>query len=138
MTNPFWGKRKTDEPIWHGPRVGDWGEMLKWDPESRKKVETILDAMDWPQLIIFRYDGSDRVVAPLVLGMSSVGNGLLRGFQLEGVSKGSVKQGWRVYQLTKMEGLEDFQDFFEAKDLKFDEFYPWEYFVFGTLEGGIP
>ena len=133
MPNPDWGKRKTDEPIWEGPRVVEDWELGVFDEETRFKIQTILDAMDWPQVIIFRYGDSDRVVAPFVIGVSSEGNPLMRGYQLEGVSRSGKGEGWRVFQVRKMENVENHQDFFDPEDFDFDEIYPWIYKVFKML-----
>ena len=87
MGNPAWEKKATDEPIYEGVRAQDLGDLYDYDRETISKIQTIIDAMDWPQLIIFRYGDSDRVVAPFVVGVSSEGNPLIRGYQLEGVSR---------------------------------------------------
>lgn len=133
MTNPQWGKRATDEPIWEGPRVGLEEEFGGESEEVRFFISVILDAMDWPQLIVFRYDGLDRVVAPFVVGVSSEGNPLLRGFQLEGGSRSGKVGGWRVFQIRKIKDVENYQDFFNKEDFKFDDVYPWIYKVYKML-----
>lgn len=133
MTNPQWGKRKTDPPIWEGPRVAEDWEITKFDSEITAKIQIIYDAMDWPQLIFFRYDGFDRVVAPFVLGESSEENPLLRGYQLEGDSRSGKGEGWRVFQIKKMEDLDNYQDFFYTDEFDFDDVYPWIYKVFKML-----
>lgn len=133
MPNPAWGKRATDEPIWEGPRVFEAADLSSFSADDRSKLETILDAMDWPQLIIFNYDGSDRVVAPFVVGLSSVGNPLMRGYQVEGGSRSGKGAGWRVFQIRKMEEVDNHQDFFNKDDFKFDEVYPWTFKVLKML-----
>jgi len=133
MSHPEWEKKSTDEPIWEGPRVLEEWELADYDEETRFKIETILDAMDWPQLLIFKYGDSDRVVAPFVVGVSSEGNPLLRGYQLEGVSRSGKGEGWRVFQIKKIENLENHQDFTIPEDFEFDRVYPWLYKVYKTL-----
>lgn len=133
MSRADWEKRKTDEPIWEGPRVVKEWELGVFDSDTIFKIQTILDAMDWPQLIIFRYDDSDRVVAPFVVGVSSEGNPLLRGYQLEGISRSGKGEGWRVFQIRKMEKVENHQDFTIPEDFEFDEIYPWIYKVYKML-----
>ena len=137
MTNPDWGKKKTDEPIYTGIRGEEFEEIGEFPPETQFKIETILEAMDWQQLIVFRYGESDRVVAPFVVGMSSDLNPLMRGYQLEGISRSGKGAGWRVYQINKMEGLENHQDFFNPDEFDFDEYYPWTYWTIATLESSI-
>jgi hypothetical protein len=133
MTNPSWGKRKTDEPFWEGPRVAEDIDLSGFSDETQIKIQIILDAMDWPQLIVFNYDGSGRVVAPFVVGVSRDGNPLLRGYQLEGVSRSGKGAGWRVFQIRKMSDLDNYQDFFYKEDFDFDEIYPWTYKVLRML-----
>jgi len=91
--------------------------------------------MEWPQLIIFRYGDSDRVAAPFVLGVSSEGNPLMRAYQLEGISRSGKGEGWRVFQIRKMEKVENHQDFVNAEDFDFNQLYPWTYKVIGMLKG---
>jgi hypothetical protein len=133
MTNPAWEKKATDEPIWQGPTEAEAEAIALFDSDTRFKILTILEAMQWPQLIIFKYSESDRVVAPFVVGVSSEGNPLMRGFQLEGVSRSGKGAGWRVFQINKMERVETHQEFFNADDFDFDEFYPWIYGVIKML-----
>lgn len=133
MSNQAWEKKSTDPPIWQGPTEAEAEAIALFDPDTRFKILTILEAMDWPQLIIFKYGESDRVVAPFVVGVSSQGNPLLRGFQLEGVSRSGKGEGWRVFQLKKMENVENHQDYFDAEDFDFDEYYPWTYKVIKML-----
>lgn len=133
MSNPAYQKRREDLPIWEGPRVAEDWEMAYLSHPDQIKIELILDAMDWPQLIVFMYDGSDRVVAPFVIGVSSEGNPLLRGYQIEGVSRSGKTEGWRVFQISKMENLANHQDYFYPGDFDFDQFYPWIYKVYKML-----
>jgi len=133
MSNPAWNKKSTDEPIYGGPRAQDLGDFYGYSEETISKIQTIFDAMDWPQLIVFKYGDSDRVVAPFVIGVSSEGNPLMRGYQLEGVSRSGKGAGWRMFQIKKMERVENHQDFFKAEDFDFDRNYPWTYEVFKML-----
>lgn len=133
MTHPEWEKKRTDEPIYEGVRAADFEELKDLGEEIIFKVQTIFDAMEWPQLIVFGYGDSDRVVAPFVIGVSSEGNPLMRGYQLEGVSRSGKGEGWRVFQIRKMENLENYQEFFDKEDFAFDGVYPWIYKVFKML-----
>lgn len=133
MSKPQWEKQRGEIEAYEGPRGADFVDLGEFDSETQIKIQTILDAMDWPQLIVFRYGDSDRVVAPFVVGVSSEGNPLLRGYQLDGVSRSGKVGGWRVFQIRKMENLENYQEFFNADDFDFDEFYPWIYKVFKML-----
>jgi len=133
MSNPAYVKADPEKWPSEGVRVADPWQMGDFDLETKLKMQTILDAMTWPQLIIFRYGDSDRVVAPFVVGVSSEGNPLMRGYQLEGNSRSGKGAGWRVFQVGKMEKVENHQDFFNADDFDFDETYPWIYKVFKML-----
>lgn len=133
MSRAEWEKTGVEAPVYKSVRVAEYPELGYFDYETQVKIETILDAMDWPQLIVFQYDGSDRVVAPFVVGVSSEGNPLLRGFQLEGISRSGKGPGWRVYQIMKMVKVENHWDYFRASDFDFDRSYPWTFKVFKML-----
>jgi hypothetical protein len=133
MPNPAYVKADPEKWPSEGVRVAEEIDLEPFDSETRVKIQTILDAMDWPQIVIFHYGESDRVVAPFVVGVSSKGNPLLRGYQLEGNSRSGKGAGWRVFQIGKMEKVENHQDFFNADDFDFDEIYPWIYKVFKML-----
>lgn len=133
MPNPAYVKSEPGKWAGEGVRVAPIGELGLLDSSSQVKIETILEAMDWPQLIIFRYGESDRVVAPFVVGVGSDGNPLMRGYQLEGTSRSGKSVGWRVFQVYKMENVENHQDYFNADQFDFDRTYPWIYKVFKML-----
>jgi len=133
VSNPAYKKRREDPPIWQGPRVAEEWELGIYTIELRDKIITILEAMDWPRVIIFQYGESDRVVAPFVIGVSSEGRPLMRGYQLEGDSKSGKGEGWRVFKVEKMLYVDTHQDFFYIEDFDFDRWYPWIYKVYKML-----
>lgn len=133
MTNPAYVKSVPGQWASEGVRGAELFELAGVGSDAQIKIKVILEAMDWPQLIIFRYDGSDRVVAPFVIGLSKEGNPLMRGYKMEGVSRSGKGAGWRVFQINKMENVESFQDFFRKEDFDFDEKYPWIYKVLKML-----
>ena len=133
MPNPQWEKVRGEKVPYEGPRIGELEDFTLLDPETQFKIQTIIDAMEWPQLIVFGYDGFERVVAPFVVGVSSEGNPLLRGYQIEGESRSGKGAGWRVFQVNKMVNVENHQDFFNRDDFDFDDFYPWTHKVFKML-----
>lgn len=122
-----------NSPPYEGVRLGEQGDVDNLSSESLYKIETILEAMEWPQLIIFLYDGTDRVVAPFVIGVSKDGNPLVRGFQLEGLSRSGKVGGWRVFQVQKILNLENHQEYFYPDEFDFERGYPWIYKVFKML-----
>lgn len=133
MPKAEWEKVKGEKVLYEGPRAGELEDFTKLDKETQSKILTIMEAMEWPQLIIFNYDGFDRVVAPFVIGVSREGNPLLRGYQIEGDSRSGKGAGWRVFQINKMVNVENHQDYFDKGDFDFDEFYPWTHKVFKML-----
>jgi len=133
MSRTEWDKVRGETEEWEGPREAYLEQVDDFGVETAAKIRTILDAMDFQQLIVFRYSDSDRVVAPFVVGVSSEGNALMRGYQVEGVSKSGKGPGWRVYQIKKMEKVANYFEFFNVDDFEFDEFYPWTYKVFKML-----
>lgn len=136
MSNPAYVKSEPGKWAREGVREAYREDLDNLEETSKLKLYRILEAMEWPQLIVFHYGESDRVVAPFVVGVSSEGNPLLRGYQLEGNSRSGKGEGWRVFQVRKMERVETFQDFFNAQDFDFDASCPWLYKVFKMLEGG--
>ncbi len=133
MPNPAYVKSEPGKWASEGVRVLEEVDLSGFDSDTLTKIQTIFDAMDWPQLIIFHYGDSDRVVAPFVVGVSSEGNPLMRGYQLEGNSRSGKGAGWRVFQVRKMENVENHQEYFNKEDFDFDEFYPWIYKTFKML-----
>jgi len=133
MSKPGWEKKGVDEPAYKGVRAADFEEIGFFDEGTQIKIESILDAMVWGQVIVFRYGDCDRVVAPFVVGVSSEGNALMRGYQLEGASRSGKGEGWRVFQIQKMAEVENHWDFFEPDEFVFNDLYPWTYRVFATL-----
>ena len=129
MSNPEYNKRKTDEPIWEGPRIVESEDLFAIDDLDKINFEIIFEAMEYKNLIVFEYKESSRVVAPFVLGISSEGNPLVRGYQLEGVSRSGKGAGWRVFQLKEMQEVEKHWDFFIPEEFDFDRIYPWTYKV---------
>jgi hypothetical protein len=133
MAGTGWDKKRTDKPYYLGVRAAGLYELGLLSSVDQDIVDTVLEAMAWGQLIIFRYGDSDRVVAPFVLGASSDWKPLLRGYQLEGSSRSGKGPGWRVFQVEKISLIDNFQDFFDPDEFVFNETYPWTYYVFATL-----
>jgi hypothetical protein len=133
MAGTGWDKKRTDKPYYLGVRAAGLYELGLLSSVDQDIVDTVLEAMAWGQLIIFRYGDSDRVVAPFVLGASSDWKPLLRGYQVEGSSRSGKGPGWRVFQVEKISLIDNFQDFFDPDEFVFNELYPWTYYVFATL-----
>jgi len=136
MPNPAYVKSEPGKWAREGVREAYREDLDALEDESKLKIYRILEAMEWPQLVVFHYGESDRLVAPFVVGVSGYGNPLMRGYQLEGNSRSGKGEGWRTFQIFKMENLENYQEFFNQEDFDFDVSYPWIYKVFKMLEGG--
>lgn len=133
MSNPFYVKSVPGKWASEGIRVASEESYKSIGYNEQTKIIKIIEAMEWPKLIVFRYDDSDRVVAPFVVGVSSEGVPLMRGYQLEGISRSGKGAGWRVFKVSKMENVEDYQEFFDASDFDFNRFYPWVWEVYKML-----
>uniref|UniRef100_A0A7V3KN03 WYL domain-containing protein n=1 Tax=candidate division WOR-3 bacterium TaxID=2052148 RepID=A0A7V3KN03_UNCW3 len=120
-------------PPYEGVRVAQWSDFIGLDDLDWLNIEDILNALEWQELITFEYKGRDRLVAPFVFGVSSEGNALMRGYQLEGSSRSGKGAGWRVYQVRELSMLDLYGEWFEAEDFDFDRKYPWIYKVFKML-----
>lgn len=133
MPNPNYVKAKWGAWAQEGIREIFEDELSTYGEAVTEKLRVIHEAMSWEQLIIFNYSGGDRVVAPFVIGASSEGVALMRGYQLEGLSRSGKPVGWRVFKVSEMLHVENHQDYFRAEDFDFKRFYPWIYKVFKML-----
>jgi hypothetical protein len=133
VSRPEWERKGPAETLYDAVRAADIPDFSDLEDYVKDEIQFIFDAMDWPQLIVFKYGDSDRLVAPYVVGVSSEGNPLLRGYQLEGISRSGKGPGWRVFQIRKMNYLDNAGDYFSKEDFPFDEFYPWVYKVIKML-----
>jgi hypothetical protein len=66
------------------------------------------------RLITFYYEGLPRIVAPAAHGqLRRTGAHALRGYQVGGATKSSVRQLWRVFLVDKMGQVTLADEFFE-------------------------
>lgn len=63
---------------------------------------TICQAIRGRFVISFFYDGGVRNVEPHVHGTSTAGNDLVRAFQVSGHSQSAERQGWKLFDISKM------------------------------------
>lgn len=75
--------------------------------------QNVIDAMKNQNVIKFYYDGELRVVEPHCYGVTTAGNEGLRAFQIGGYSS-TGKFGWKMYDLSKADGLTVTEDQFEG------------------------
>ncbi|MBB3229105.1 putative DNA-binding transcriptional regulator YafY [Luteibacter sp. Sphag1AF] len=57
------------------------------------------------RLLIFTYDGTERIVEPHIYGVDARGEPLLSAYQVEGGSRSGQPAGWRLFRMDKMIGL---------------------------------
>lgn len=75
----------------------------------------IIAAIKNRNLIEFSYDNKHRVVEPHCFGVTTKGNEVIRAFQIDGYSS-SGKLGWKLYNLSKMDGLNILDETFDIRD----------------------
>ncbi len=68
-------------------------------------VASICDAIRDRAIVEFEYDGGMRTVEPHAHGISTAGHEVVRGYQVEGFSRSGNPEGWRLYDIFKIEGL---------------------------------
>lgn len=133
MSNPAYVKSVPGKWAAEGVRAADRSDWADLGEDDVEKIQLILEAMEWPQLIVFSYDELDRVVAPFVVGISSEGVPLMRGYQLQGASRSGKPTGWRVFRVGAMLDLENYQEYFNAENFDFRRTHPWIYKVIKML-----
>lgn len=75
----------------------------------------ICDSIRLRVLIQFHYDGEPRIAEPYCFGLSSRGNRVLRAYQTAGGSAGSGELGWKLFDESKIEGLQATDIHFESR-----------------------
>jgi len=129
-----WKRKYPDEKTWEGPRIATYEDLKAVDYELMILIGELVDCIERMEEVVFFYGNSDRVVAPFVIGLSSDGNPLMRGYQLEGTSRSGKGSGWRVYQIKLIENLEHNGMFFVPENFGFVAEYPWIYKVIGMIK----
>lgn len=64
--------------------------------------ESICEAIRGRCVIVFFYDGGERIVEPHCHGTSTKGHEVLRGYQTGGFSHSGEELGWRLFDVEKM------------------------------------
>lgn len=65
----------------------------------------ICEAINNKRIIEFYYDGGTRVVEPYCYGVSTKGNKVLRGYQIDGYSSSGGIPSWRLFKEDSMGGI---------------------------------
>ncbi|MGQ4876126.1 MAG: hypothetical protein ACP6IY_18830 [Promethearchaeia archaeon] len=58
------------------------------------------------KLLSFSYDGGIREVEPYCYGITKKGKEMLRAYQVDGYSKSGNRQGWKLFDVSKIFRLE--------------------------------
>ena len=78
-------------------------------------MDEVLRAIGDQREIEFVYDGLPRVVRPAAVGRhATTGRELLRGYQVDGVSKSNTLPAWELYSLLKINNLVVTERLFEV------------------------
>lgn len=75
----------------------------------------ICNAIRDRKIIQFSYSGGFRKVEPLCHGISTVGNDLLRGWQIGGYSKSDEPRGWKLFRVDAISHLRITDEAFEGR-----------------------
>ncbi len=67
------------------------------------------------KVIRFYYGGGFRTVEPFCHGISTVGNDVLRGWQIGGYSESGEPQGWKLFQVDTISHLTITDEVFEGR-----------------------
>ena len=90
-----------------------WSFIRELPPKGNSKSlldameDTLVSAIKNKHVLSFFYDDAARIVEPQTYGISTAGHPVLRGYQVAGGSKSGQSIGLRLYELAKMEGLQD-------------------------------
>src|SRR4051794_17155342 len=68
-------------------------------------TQTICQAIATRAVVEFSYDGGSRTVEPHCHGVSTAGNEVLRGYQTAGYSESGNPIAWKLFDVSKIEGL---------------------------------
>lgn len=66
---------------------------------------TLINAIKGRQILTLHYDGYLRTVEPHAYGESKDGNHLLRGYQTAGGSESGMREGWKIFDLSKARAI---------------------------------
>lgn len=81
----------------------------------------IREAIANKQLLEFIYKDELRIVEPYTFGVTTKGNDVLSGYQIDGESTSSNELGWRLFTLDKIDNLNLLEDDFSGDR---DEYNP--------------
>jgi hypothetical protein len=68
-------------------------------------VSVICDAINNRDVLSFYYDGGIRIVEPFCYGISTAGNPVLRGYQIDGYSSSGNPIGWKLFKVSEMSDI---------------------------------
>ena len=83
--------------------------------------EKIVEAINEKRTIAFYYDGGYRTVEPYVYGISSVGQEILRAYQLGGYSDSEAHEGWKLFKTSGIKNLVVMENFLKKREVIIEE-----------------
>ena len=75
--------------------------------------QTICDAIAAKRLVVFQYDGCERVVEPRLCGQNTAGHDALLAWFVRGYSESKAGPGWRMYLLSEIQSIRQLDETFE-------------------------
>jgi len=73
----------------------------------------ICDAITAKRLLVFKYEGYERVVEPHRCGHNTAGHDALLAWFVRGYSESAARPGWRTYLLSQMRSIRQLEGTFE-------------------------
>lgn len=87
--------------------------------------EVICEAIRGKNLLIFNYQGHDRIVEPHLLGQDSSGNEILSAYLVGGFSRSGGSRRWRRYFVNEMRSLTKLDEQFDPPRPGYNSSDPW-------------
>jgi len=75
--------------------------------------DMICDAIAAKRLLVFEYEGYERVVEPHLCGHNTAGHDALLAWFVRGYSESAAEPGWRTYLLSQMRSIRLLEESFE-------------------------
>jgi hypothetical protein len=80
---------------------------------ARPGRRAICDAIGAKRVLVFQYDGYERVVEPHLCGQNTAGHDALLAWFVRGYSESRAEPGWRTYLLSQMRSVRQLEDTFQ-------------------------
>jgi len=81
----------------------------------------ICEAIKNRNILKFYYDNGVRIIEPYCYGIhKKTGNEVLRAYQISGFSKSGRVEGWKLFEVTKITGIENTKNDFQGDRIKYN------------------